>query len=35
MSKKFPSGVATGNLVADIFQYAKENKFALSEIRFQ
>lgn len=32
MSKKFPSGVATGNLVTDIFQYAKENKFALPAI---
>lgn len=29
MSKKFPSGVATGSLVKEIFDYAKENKFAL------
>lgn len=29
MSRKFPAGVATGELVTDIFQYAKENKFAL------
>lgn len=29
MSRKFPAGVATGELVSDIFQYAKENKFAL------
>lgn len=25
----FPAGVATGQLVSDIFQYAKENRFAL------
>lgn len=29
MSRKFPAGVATGKLVTEIFQYAKENKFAL------
>lgn len=29
MSRKFPAGVATGELVTDIFQYAKENNFAL------
>lgn len=29
MSRKFPAGVATGELVSDLFQYAKENKFAL------
>ena len=29
MSRKFPAGVATGQLVSEIFQYAKENKFAL------
>lgn len=29
MSRKFPAGVATGQMVTDIFQYAKENKFAL------
>jgi len=32
MSKKFPSGVATGNLVKDIFDNAKENKFALPAV---
>ncbi len=29
MSRMFPAGVATGQMVSDIFQYAKENKFAL------
>lgn len=28
----FPAGVATGQLVTDIFQYAKENKFALPAV---
>lgn len=32
MSKKFPAGVATGQLVTDIFQYAKENRFALPAV---
>ena len=32
MSRVFPAGVATGNLVTDIFQYAKENKFALPAV---
>jgi fructose-bisphosphate aldolase class II len=32
MSRIFPSGVATGQLVTDIFQYAKENKFALPAV---
>ncbi|MDO4224269.1 MAG: class II fructose-bisphosphate aldolase [Bergeyella zoohelcum] len=32
MSKMFPAGVATGQLVTDIFQYAKENKFALPAV---
>lgn len=32
MSRIFPAGVATGNLVTDIFQYAKENKFALPAV---
>lgn len=32
MSRKFPAGVATGQLVTDIFQYAKENKFALPAV---
>lgn len=32
MSRKFPAGVATGSLVTDIFQYAKENKFALPAV---
>ena len=32
MSKMFPAGVATGQTVTDIFQYAKENKFALPEV---
>jgi len=29
MSRIFPAGVATGSLVSEIFQYAKENQFAL------
>ncbi len=29
MSRIFPAGVATGNLVSEIFQNAKENQFAL------
>jgi fructose-bisphosphate aldolase class II len=29
MSRLFPAGVATGQMVSDIFQYAKENNFAL------
>lgn len=29
MSRIFPAGVATGSLVTEIFQHAKENKFAL------
>ena len=32
MSKKLPAGVATGQMVTDIFQYAKENKFALPAV---
>ncbi len=28
----FPAGVATGSMVTDIFQYAKENKFALPAV---
>lgn len=32
MSRIFPAGVATGNLVTEIFQYAKENKFALPAV---
>jgi fructose-bisphosphate aldolase class II len=28
----FPAGVATGKMVTDIFQYAKENKFALPAV---
>ncbi|WP_018675626.1 class II fructose-bisphosphate aldolase [Riemerella columbina] len=32
MSRKFPAGVATGSMVSDIFQYAKENKFALPAV---
>lgn len=32
MSRKFPSGVATGNLVKEIFQYAKEMQFALPAV---
>lgn len=29
MSRKFPAGVATGSLVTEIFNYAKEKQFAL------
>ncbi|MRM86233.1 class II fructose-bisphosphate aldolase [Riemerella anatipestifer] len=32
MSKLFPAGVATGLMVSEIFQYAKENKFALPAV---
>lgn len=32
MSRKFPAGVATGQMVSDIFQYAKENRFALPAV---
>lgn len=32
MSRIFPAGVATGQLVTDIFQYAKEQKFALPAV---
>ncbi len=32
MSRKFKAGVATGNEVSDIFQYAKENQFALPAV---
>ncbi|XOD67059.1 MAG: class II fructose-bisphosphate aldolase [Flavobacteriales bacterium Tduv] len=32
MSRKFPSGIATGSLVKEIFQYAKENHFALPAV---
>ena len=32
MSRVFPAGVATGQLVTDIFQYAKENKFAIPAV---
>ena len=32
MSTIFPAGVATGQLVTDIFQHAKENKFALPAV---
>lgn len=32
MSKKFPSGVLTGNAVTEIFDYAKSNKFALPAV---
>ncbi len=32
MSRKFPAGVATGQMVTDIFQYAKENRFALPAV---
>lgn len=32
MSKKFPAGVATGTLVKELFQYAKESQFALPAI---
>lgn len=32
MSRMFPAGVATGQMVTEIFQYAKENKFALPAV---
>lgn len=32
MSRKFPAGVATGNLVKEIFDYAKANQFALPAV---
>ena len=32
MSRIFPAGVATGQLFTDIFQYAKEKKFALPAV---
>ncbi|WP_185850522.1 class II fructose-bisphosphate aldolase [Blattabacterium cuenoti] len=32
MSRKFPTGVATGNLVEEIFEYAKENAFAIPAV---
>ncbi len=32
MSRQFPAGVATGQMVTDIFQYAKENRFALPAV---
>ncbi len=32
MSRMFPAGVATGQMVTDIFQYAKENRFALPAV---
>ena len=32
MSRKFPAGVATGQMVTDIFDFAKENKFALPAV---
>ncbi|WP_185856294.1 class II fructose-bisphosphate aldolase [Blattabacterium cuenoti] len=32
MSQKFPYGVATGNLVKEIFEYAKENGFAIPAV---
>ncbi|BBA17104.1 class II fructose-bisphosphate aldolase [Blattabacterium cuenoti] len=32
MSKKFPFGVATGNLVKEIFEYAKENRFSIPAV---
>lgn len=32
MSRIFPAGVATGSLVTEIFQHAKENKFALPAV---
>lgn len=31
-NRKFPVGVATGNIVKEIFQYAKESKFAIPAI---
>lgn len=32
MSRMFPAGVATGQMVTDIFQFAKENRFALPAV---
>ena len=32
MSRRFPAGVATGQMVTDIFQFAKENNFALPAV---
>ncbi|WP_185877494.1 class II fructose-bisphosphate aldolase [Blattabacterium cuenoti] len=32
MSKKFPHGVITGNLVKEIFEYAKQKKFAIPAV---
>ena len=32
MSRIFPAGVATGNIVTEIFQYAKEKQFALPAV---
>ncbi|WP_185851713.1 class II fructose-bisphosphate aldolase [Blattabacterium cuenoti] len=32
MSQKFPYGVATGNLVKEIFEYAKENVFSIPAV---
>lgn len=32
MSRRFPAGVATGNMVSDIFQYAKESGFAIPAV---
>ena len=32
MSRIFPAGVATGNLVSEIFQHAKENQYALPAV---
>ncbi|NAW50627.1 class II fructose-bisphosphate aldolase [Elizabethkingia argentiflava] len=32
MSRMFPAGVATGSMVTEIFQYAKENQFALPAV---
>lgn len=32
MSRKFPSGVITGNLLKELFQYAKEYKFAIPAV---
>lgn len=32
MSRLFPAGVATGSLVTDIFQHAKENRYALPAV---
>ncbi len=32
MSRRFPAGVATGDLVTEIFDYAKQNNFALPAV---